>query len=88
MAFLFVLPTWPVEAWIAAMRKVAPDLDVRVWPDKMGRIEDIEYCAAWLPPPGVVKSLPNLPRGMVMRSTARFTVWCHSTKDAPIPERR
>jgi glyoxylate/hydroxypyruvate reductase A len=42
------------------MKKVAPDLDVRVWPDKMGNVEDIEYCAAWLPPPGVVKSLPNL----------------------------
>jgi len=60
MAFLFILPTWPVEIWTAAMKKVAPDLDVRVWPDGMGKIEDIEYCAAWLPPPGVVKSLPNL----------------------------
>jgi glyoxylate/hydroxypyruvate reductase len=60
MAFLFILPTWPVEIWTAAMKKVAPGLDVRVWPDVMGKIEDIEYCAAWLPPPGVVKSLPNL----------------------------
>ncbi len=60
MAFLFVLPTWPVETWVAAMKKVAPGLDVRVWPDGMGNISDIEYCAAWLPPPGVLKSLPNL----------------------------
>jgi len=60
MAFLFILPTWPVDVWTAAMRKVAPGLDVRVWPDRMGNISDIEYCAAWLPPPGVVKSLPNL----------------------------
>jgi glyoxylate/hydroxypyruvate reductase A len=60
MAFLFVLPTWPVETWVKAMNKVAPDLDVRVWPDRMGDVSDIEYCAAWLPPPGVVKSLPNL----------------------------
>ena len=60
MAFLFILPTWPVEVWTAAMKKVAPDLDVRVWPDQMGNVDDIEYCAAWLPPPGVVKSLPNL----------------------------
>jgi glyoxylate/hydroxypyruvate reductase len=60
MAFLFVLPTWPVETWTAAMRKVAPDLDVRVWPDRMGNVADIEYCAAWLPPPGVLKALPNL----------------------------
>jgi glyoxylate/hydroxypyruvate reductase len=60
MAFLFVLPTWPIDVWTAAMRKVAPELDVRIWPDRMGRIEDIEYVAAWLPPPGVLKSLPNL----------------------------
>ena len=43
-----------------AMGKVAPALDVRVWPGRMGRVEDIEYCAAWLPPPDVVSSLPNL----------------------------
>jgi len=42
------------------MRKAAPQLDVRVWPDGVGRIEDIEYTAAWLPPPNLVKSLPNL----------------------------
>ena len=60
MAFLFILPTWPVDVWTSAMKKVAPDIDIRVWPDKMGDVEDIEYCAAWLPPPGVVKSLPNL----------------------------
>ncbi len=42
------------------MRKAAPQLDVRVWPDGMGRIEDIDYAAAWLPPPNVLKSLPNL----------------------------
>jgi glyoxylate/hydroxypyruvate reductase len=60
MAFLFILPTWPIETWTRAMKKVAPDLDVRVWPDRMGDVADVEYCAAWLPPPGVVQSLPNL----------------------------
>jgi glyoxylate/hydroxypyruvate reductase len=60
MAFLFILPTWPVDVWTAAMRKVAPQLDIRSWPDQMGRVEDIEYCAAWLPPPHVVANLPNL----------------------------
>jgi hypothetical protein len=60
MAFLFILPTWPVDIWSRAMRKAAPQLDVRVWPDGVGRVEDIEYTAAWLPPPDVVRSLPNL----------------------------
>ncbi len=60
MAFLFVLPTWPVDVWAEAMRKVAPNLDVRIWPDRMGDINEIKYCATWLPPPGVLRSLPNL----------------------------
>jgi glyoxylate/hydroxypyruvate reductase A len=60
MAFLFILPTWPVEVWSKAMRRAAPQLDVRIWPGGVGGIADIEYTAAWLPPPGVVKSLPNL----------------------------
>ncbi len=42
------------------MNKVAPGLDVRVWPNRIGDSKDIEYCAAWLPPPGILKSLPNL----------------------------
>lgn len=60
MAFLFILPTWPVGVWTSAMRKVAPGLDVRAWPDQAGNISDIEYTAAWLPPPNFVRSLPNL----------------------------
>jgi glyoxylate/hydroxypyruvate reductase len=58
-AFAFILPTWPSEIWMAAMKKAAPKLDVRAWPN-LGRVEDIEYTAAWLPPPNVLKNLPNL----------------------------
>jgi glyoxylate/hydroxypyruvate reductase len=60
MAFLFVVPTWPMESWKAAMIKAAPKLDVRIWPEGMGRAEDIDYVAAWLPPPNVLRQLPNL----------------------------
>lgn len=60
MAFLFILPTWPVDVWTNAMRKVAPGLDVRSWPDHMGDVSKIEYTAAWLPPPNIVRSLPSL----------------------------
>ncbi len=59
-AFVFVLPTWPTDVWKNAMTKVAPDLDVRIWPNHLGRIEEIKYAAAWLPPANVMKSFPNL----------------------------
>lgn len=42
-----------------AARELDPGLDVRIWPD-VGRVEDIEYALAWLPPAGVLKTFPNL----------------------------
>lgn len=60
MALLYLIPTWPIEVWTGAMRALAPDLDLRVWPHAMGRIEDIDYAVAWLPPPDVLRSLPKL----------------------------
>jgi glyoxylate/hydroxypyruvate reductase len=57
--FAFILPTWSPAPWVAAMHKAAPNLDVRVWPN-LGTLEDIEYAAAWLPPPDVLSNLPNL----------------------------
>jgi glyoxylate/hydroxypyruvate reductase len=59
-AFVFVLPTWPSAVWVKAMNKAAPDLDVRVWPNNVGQVEDITYAAAWLPPANVLKGFPNL----------------------------
>jgi glyoxylate/hydroxypyruvate reductase len=59
MAFLIVTPTWPTDAWVQAMRKAAPDMDVRAWPE-IGMASDIQYAAAWLPPPNVLSDLPNL----------------------------
>ncbi|MBL8789165.1 MAG: glyoxylate/hydroxypyruvate reductase A [Rhizobiales bacterium] len=58
-SFLFVTPTWDGGQWAAEMRKAAPALDVRVWPD-MGDPATVDYVAAWLPPPNVVRSLTGL----------------------------
>ena len=80
MAFLFILPTWPTDVWKAAMKKAAPEMDVRVWPD-MGNVEDIDYCAAWLPPPGVVKGLPKLKVIMSLGAGVDAIL-----KDATLPE--
>ena len=58
-AFVLVTPTWDAAPWAEAMRKVAPKLDVRVWPE-VGDVKDIAYAACWLPPAHVVKSFTNL----------------------------
>ncbi len=60
MALLYITPTWPVDIWTRSMRRQAPDIDIRTWPDKIGRSEDIEYAAAWLPPANVLRNLPSL----------------------------
>jgi glyoxylate/hydroxypyruvate reductase A len=60
MALLFLLSSWSRDEWTQAMRRQDPDIDIRVWPDEMGNIEDITYALAWLPPPHVLESLPNL----------------------------
>lgn len=58
-AFLFVTPTWDGTHWAAEMRKARPSMEVRMWPE-MGDPATVDYVAAWLPPPNVVKSLTNL----------------------------
>jgi glyoxylate/hydroxypyruvate reductase A len=58
-SFLFITPTWDATVWAAAMRKAAPQLDVRIWPE-IGDPATVDYVAAWLPPPHVVASLSKL----------------------------
>lgn len=58
-ALLYIIQTWPVDVWVGGMRKLAPGLDIRVWPE-MGDVRDIAYAIAWLPPADLLKSLPNL----------------------------
>jgi glyoxylate/hydroxypyruvate reductase len=58
-AFLFVTPSWDAEPWGKALQKVAPKLDIRLWPN-VGNAEDITYAAAWLPPPDELKRFANL----------------------------
>jgi glyoxylate/hydroxypyruvate reductase A len=60
MALLYLTPTWPTDVWTNAMRKLAPGMDIRVWPDKVGNAADIRYAVAWLPPANTLRSLPNL----------------------------
>ena len=42
-----------------ALKKLAPELEVRTWPD-VGNAEEITYTALWLPPEGLFAALPNL----------------------------
>ena len=57
---LLIIGSQRSAEFLAAIREIAPDMDVRVWPQQAGRIEDIGCALAWGPPPGALKTLPNL----------------------------
>ena len=54
-----ITPTWDTAVWVDAMRKAVPHLEVRGWPE-LGDIAQIDYAACWLPPAGLLSTLPNL----------------------------
>ena len=59
MALLIITTTSRGPEFLEGAREAGKGQDIRIWPD-MGRIEDIKYALAWLPPKGVLKTLPNL----------------------------
>src|SRR5262245_57377987 len=59
-ALAFVMSGWNMDVWAKSMHACDPLVDVRRYPEGMGRPEDIHYALVWRPPPNVLKSLPNL----------------------------
>lgn len=59
MALLFYSLDDDPEAWRRELLGRVPDLDFRVWPET-GDPEAIDSALVWRPPPGLLRSLPNL----------------------------
>jgi len=59
MTILIVCRGMDPKRYERAFAELAPDLDVRCWPDH-GPKPDIRYALAWDPPPGELKTYPNL----------------------------
>ena len=60
MALLFICEGEDSTDWEAALRAEIPDLDFRVWPDKVGNPDDIDIALTWQPPRALLASFPNL----------------------------
>lgn len=60
MAILFSSTCDDAEAWRAEMKKYLPETDFRVWPDDIGKVEDIDFALVWNPKPGELARYPNL----------------------------
>jgi glyoxylate/hydroxypyruvate reductase len=63
MALLLGITQWDPAPWLARLRRLAPERDIRAWPE-IGNPADITYAAVWKQPPGLLASLPNL-RGII-----------------------
>jgi glyoxylate/hydroxypyruvate reductase len=60
MALAIVISGWQAESWRDAMVRLAPERDLRLYPDGLGDPADIHYALVWKPAPGVLATFPNL----------------------------
>ena len=59
MTILFYSQFDDPNPWRQALARELPDIAFRVWPD-VGDAGEILYALVWKPPPGLLKTLPNL----------------------------
>ncbi len=59
MALLIICTDRDLSPWVAALKNLKPDLDVRVYPEE-GNLDDIEFVLCWKHPKGILKRYPNL----------------------------
>jgi glyoxylate/hydroxypyruvate reductase A len=59
VALLLAITGWQPEAWFERFRAIAPERDIRLWPDHVGEPADIAYICAWKAPPGLLAGFPN-----------------------------
>lgn len=60
MALLFICEGEDPTDWESALRAEIPDLDMRVWPDRVGNPDEIDIVLTWQPPRGLLATFPNL----------------------------
>ena len=59
-AILLAVTGTDPQPWAEALRSLAPQRDVRLWPEGVGAGPDIAYACAWYAPRGVYARLPRL----------------------------
>lgn len=59
MALLIITTTQRGPEFLEGAKLAGKGFDIRLWPE-VGNPEEIKYALAWLPPKGVLKTLPNL----------------------------
>jgi glyoxylate/hydroxypyruvate reductase len=81
MTLLFRSSVDSAAGWRAQLARLAPGLEVRVWPE-IGDPAHIRYALVWRPEPGLLASLPNLE--LILSLGAGID---HILADASLPHR-
>lgn len=59
-AILVAVDSPQAGEWLELLRTHGWGREVRAWPDAIGNVDDIAYACVWLPPQGLLATLPNL----------------------------
>ncbi len=59
MALMIIAPDTKVTSWVKHLGQLAPEIDIRIWPDT-GNADEIEFALSWNHPPGELKKYRNL----------------------------
>src|SRR5207253_5641996 len=59
-SILLAIMGWDPKGWEQRFRALAPQHDIRVWPDAVGDPAGIHYACVWKPPAGLLAGFRNL----------------------------
>lgn len=59
MALNLICPTKDPTPWVTAINALAPEIDLRVWPED-GNKADVTFALVWAQPQGIFSQYPNL----------------------------
>ncbi len=59
-AILLAIIGWDPKGWDQLFRALAPQHDIRLWPERLGNPADVTYACVWRPPHGMLAGLPKL----------------------------
>lgn len=60
MALLFICEGEDPTEWETALHAEIPNLDMRIWPDGVGNVDEIDVVLTWQPRRGLLATFPNL----------------------------
>jgi len=59
-AILLAIIGWDPKGWDQLFRALAPQHDIRLWPESTASPTDVAYACVWRPPHGMLRDYPNL----------------------------